>query len=217
MSRDPAATMRRDERGLWVNREGEVLHAVIIDQNRFLTWARTAQAAVTETIWEQFTRRSRKPPLASEATVRPADDDEASMLLRRRPTRHAPVTAAQQTFDGVPRDPRLDQLLQDSPGIVGADHPATSRKAAKAIAVKTGTQRHAILKRISECTLGLTDEELQDMGFNPNSERPRRLELLDAGFIQAEKKQRLTRSNLYAIVWTVTPKGEAALAACAAP
>lgn len=215
-----AVEMRKDEHGRWINGKGEWLHTVILDQNRFIVWARNAQGAIGEVIWEHYTRRQRKAPAASDATVRAATDDEASSVLRRRPTRQTPVHRAQGSFDGIPRDPKLDQLLRDSPGIVGSDHPATSKQAARKISIKSGTQRHRVLHLIAgHGPDGVTDERIQSYGINANSERPRRIELLEAGFVEAvpyTEATGKTAAGLDATLWRVTPKGQAALDACGA-
>lgn len=120
----------------------------------------------------------------------------------------------------IPRDPKLDQLLRDSPGIVGSDHPATSKQAARKISIKSGTQRHRVLHLIAgHGPDGVTDERIQSYGINANSERPRRIELLEAGFIEAvpyTEATGKTAAGLDATLWRVTPKGQAALDACGA-
>lgn len=84
---------------------------------------------------------------------------------------------------------------QDHPGKVRSDAPATSRAAAQAIALKTGSIRWRILEFlwIAESGQGgviplgggCTDLEIQQaLNLNPSTERPRRGELVDAGLIQ---------------------------------
>lgn len=215
MAADKTAGMRKDERGLWVNRYGEVLYVVTVEGNRFLAWARQEVSAINEVIWEHWTRRQRKPPNASGATVRRADDDEAAEVLRRHTSRQRPpVGAGQQTLASIPPDPRLESLLQGSPGLVGADHPTTSKRAARSVTLRSGTQRFGVLQMIRNAPDGLTDEEQQTL-FRPNTQRPRRVELLEAGLIEP-RGTRKTHSGQDAIVWVITPEGEAAFAACAA-
>lgn len=52
---------------------------------------------------------------------------------------------------------------------------------------------------------GCTDEEIQDyLGLNPSSERPRRLELVEARRVVDSGRRRKTRSGRNAIVWVRT-------------
>lgn len=83
-------------------------------------------------------------------------------------------------------------LFGPRPGIVGAGHPDTSRAAARGITPRTGTQRRRVLDHIARCgTEGATDAELQEaLGLNGNSERPRRIELVEAGLIVDSGRRR---------------------------
>jgi hypothetical protein len=71
---------------------------------------------------------------------------------------------------------------------VGATHAfngkrSTSHAASVYVLPRTGTQRYQILDALK---LGpATDPELQQLlGLSPNSERPRRLELVEGGFVR---------------------------------
>lgn len=83
----------------------------------------------------------------------------------------------------------------DHPGKVRTDAPETSRAAARAITLKTGSIRWLILEFlwIAESGQGgviplgggCTDLEIQQaLNINPSTERPRRGELVDAGLLQ---------------------------------
>jgi len=49
---------------------------------------------------------------------------------------------------------------------------------------------------------GWTDEELQiQLTWNPSTERPRRIELMDYGFVYDSGRTRRTHSNRKAVVW----------------
>lgn len=82
----------------------------------------------------------------------------------------------------------IDQpsLFDPRPGIVGAHHPDTSRAAALAVMPRTGTQRRRVFDYIVGCAgFGATDLELQNnLSLGGNSERPRRIELVEAGLIE---------------------------------
>ena len=79
-----------------------------------------------------------------------------------------------------------DQLaLFASAPKVGARSPDTSRAAALEVAPRTGTQRWRVLQFVTACgDDGATDDEIQDaLAMSGNTERPRRLELVEGGWI----------------------------------
>lgn len=77
----------------------------------------------------------------------------------------------------------------------GHDHPRTSHAAAARALPRTGTQRAAVLRYISERPFGATDDEIAaGLGIPGNSVRPRRVELAEAGWIERSGK---TRRNAY--------------------
>jgi hypothetical protein len=114
-------------------------------------------------------------------------------------------------------------------GKVRADAPETGQAAARAIATRSGSQRHKILQEISLAATGRTDAELQFiLHLGGNSERPRRVELKEAGYIRVatwediapgqtmhppdQVATRMNPSTARACeVWTVTELGRAAL------
>lgn len=71
-------------------------------------------------------------------------------------------------------------------GLVSSAHGSTSRKAAKRIKPKTGTQRYAVLAAIARRRwYGTTRDDLaMALGMRPNSLRPRVRELLLDGYIE---------------------------------
>lgn len=77
----------------------------------------------------------------------------------------------------------------------------TSREAADKALGRSGSQRRRVYEFIVS-TGGATDEELAEaLGMNPSSVRPRRLELITAGFIRESGRTRKTASGTPAIVW----------------
>ena len=84
-------------------------------------------------------------------------------------------------------------------------HSDTSRAAAEAIEPKRGTKRRIVLDYIREMgDEGATDEEMQRRLFmSGNTQRPRRVELLDAGFIKDSGARRKTPSGELAVVWVM--------------
>lgn len=97
-------------------------------------------------------------------------------------------------------------------GLVRNDHPETAQEAAKAIKLRSGTQRAAVLLELFEANVsgldGMTDETLQrTLRMGASSERPRRVELVRMGFVQDSGKREPTTSGQEAILWTITDGG----------
>lgn len=96
----------------------------------------------------------------------------------------------------------MDEQLEF--GQVRNDHPDTAQAAARQLP-NAGTDRRRVLTflRVSG---GATDEEIQTgLHLDPSTERPRRVELVNAGLAHASPDRRLTRSGRQAIVWKVNP------------
>lgn len=85
----------------------------------------------------------------------------------------------------------------------GKKHPETSHKAAMRARPRSGTQRKTVLNLIkSAYPNGYIDEQMvQILGMNPNSQRPRRVELVEGGWIIDSGLRRLTSYGEEAIVW----------------
>ena len=83
-------------------------------------------------------------------------------------------------------------------------HSETSRAAAEAIEPDTSTLRGQVLAYIRQRgRYGATDDEIQvALDMNPSTERPRRIELWNAGLITRTEDTRPTRSGRQASVWT---------------
>jgi hypothetical protein len=85
-------------------------------------------------------------------------------------------------------------------GKFSANHPDTS--VAAALGIKSGTDRRKVYNVLAEHPKGLTDEEIVDLtGVTPNSERPRRGELVDMGLVENSGWERQGRSKAWAIIW----------------
>jgi len=68
------------------------------------------------------------------------------------------------------------------------------------------TDRAAVLMVIQQSTHGRTDEEIQRMlKLNPSTQRPRRIELVQAGKVRDSGRTRKTKSGRAATVWEVIP------------
>jgi hypothetical protein len=105
------------------------------------------------------------------------------------------------------RDALGESAVGNRTGKVRTDADATSEAAARAIAVKSGSQRHKVLDALYRFG-DQTDEELQiRLQLDQNSERPRRGELVDAGFVTPTNLQRLNRKGLQCRVWTLSSAG----------
>lgn len=85
----------------------------------------------------------------------------------------------------------------------------TSLAAAERIAPAQGTLQRRVLDYIAgQGERGATDEEVQNaLGMNPSTQRPRRVELADAGYIVDSGATRPTASGRQAVVWMATTRG----------
>lgn len=98
------------------------------------------------------------------------------------------------------------ELFEDDPQTPYQPHSATSRAAAERIAPLAHTKRGQVLDYLAGCgEHGATDEEMQGAIPMPaNTQRPRRIELVEMGFIKPTKHTRPTRSGDFATVWVAT-------------
>lgn len=81
-------------------------------------------------------------------------------------------------------------------------HSATSRAAAEQIEPTAGTLRAAVRDWLRARPDGATDEEMQDgLAMSPSTQRPRRIELVAAGWVRDSGRTRPTRSGRKAVVW----------------
>jgi hypothetical protein len=85
------------------------------------------------------------------------------------------------------------------------DEPINPSAAAKeAITHKLPELRHRVLSALVLHPYGLTDEELQDVcRMEPNTERPRRRELVQAGLVMDSGRRRPLKSGKAGTVWQV--------------
>ncbi|HEY2101423.1 MAG TPA: hypothetical protein VGH72_33505 [Pseudonocardia sp.] len=111
------------------------------------------------------------------------------------------VTQALERLSGA------EQLAAgDRTGKVRSDARATSRAAATAITMRTGTQRSLVLLELTEGN-GKTDFELQQtLKMSPSTERPRRGELVDYGLVRPSARTRWHGDTEWT-VWELTPLG----------
>jgi hypothetical protein len=81
----------------------------------------------------------------------------------------------------------------------------TSKAAAAAIALSAHSLREAIYTFLSNRRgQGATDEEIQlALGMHANTQRPRRVELVERGIVVDSGRTRPTRSGRRAVVWTI--------------
>jgi hypothetical protein len=83
-------------------------------------------------------------------------------------------------------------------------HSSTSRSAALSAEPSAGTKRGMLLAFLrGRGPDGATDEEMQStVPMNPNTQRPRRVELVQGGFITDSGRTRKTVGGDEAVVWT---------------
>jgi hypothetical protein len=112
-----------------------------------------------------------------------------------------PVVPAPSLLDDVDAD-RVGKAQR--PG----DAAETQRLAALRVLPHTGTARRRVLEAIFMAAAnGLTDEEIQDeLHMNPSTQRPRRVELVEGGWVEDSGERRPTRSGMDAVVWRGTDK-----------
>lgn len=97
---------------------------------------------------------------------------------------------------------------------VRRDAATTSRKAASRTLLRSGTRRRLVLEAVVESIpSGMTDDEIgRQLGMGHQSVGPRRLELVEAGYLEDSGERRPTRySNSQATVWLPTVAGLDAL------
>lgn len=97
----------------------------------------------------------------------------------------------------------------------GAEARPTSQAAAEGVLVRSGTQRHHLLRNLAlRGDAGATDDELAGLArLDLNSVRPRRLELVEAGYVMDSGDTRDSARGNPAVVWLPTLEGLAALEA----
>lgn len=97
-------------------------------------------------------------------------------------------------------------------------HSDTSRAAAIANYPRTGTQRGRVLAAIAASEDGLTDEEITARtGIASSSERPRRVELVQAELVIDSGRRRPTSTGSLAVVWVANMYGRIAHALATVP
>ena len=96
--------------------------------------------------------------------------------------------------------------------ITGNAHPDTSHVAAAKIHLHSGTARRRVLETVAANRNGLTDEQIQALLVMPaNTQRPRRIELVRAGYLRDSTRRNRTLSGTWSIVWEITDDGRRAL------
>jgi hypothetical protein len=87
-------------------------------------------------------------------------------------------------------------------------HSDTSAAAAEAIGPKVPSLRAQLLGWLRERgEYGATDEEIQTaLWMAANTQRPRRVELVESGQVRDSGKRRLTSALREAVVWVATSK-----------
>ena len=85
-------------------------------------------------------------------------------------------------------------------------HSDTSQRAAVAIEPKAGTLRDSVLSFLrGRMDRGATDEEIQRfLEMDPSTQRPRRIELVQAGLVRNSGGTRTTTSGRQAVIWIST-------------
>lgn len=96
----------------------------------------------------------------------------------------------------------MAQMSHPYLGLPHQAHSDTSRAAAASSLPGARTARERVYWTVCASAQGLTDEEIQlQLAMNPSTQRPRRVELLEAGLIEDSGSTRTVRSGLEAVVW----------------
>lgn len=103
---------------------------------------------------------------------------------------------------------KLEQIgLFDRPRYVAGS--STSQEAARSVRSGSATLRAKVLAYLRDRRDGATDDEVQRaLGMNPSTQRPRRIELCEAGLVVDSGKRRPTLSGRSATVWFVPFSGQ---------
>ena len=102
-----------------------------------------------------------------------------------------------------------DQLSMfgDPPTLPFQAHSETSREAADSKRSTAKGDKARVLAILYGKLTGLTDEEMQRaLSMNPNTQRPRRIELVMEGKVRDSGKTRNTSSDRPATLWEVVPE-----------
>ena len=112
--------------------------------------------------------------------------------------------------------PSLDDAVQEFlerqhadgvsyPSAPAQRHSATSVAAARSMEHILPSLRTRVLRFIERCG-PVTDEEIAvTLGLNPNTARPRRIELVADGLVMAAPETRPTAAGRSATAWVATP------------
>jgi hypothetical protein len=106
-------------------------------------------------------------------------------------------------FEGLPSPGEDRPGKHQRPG----DAAETQISSAMEIQPASGRERIRVLNVIAATEgRGATDEEIQILlQMNPSTERPRRVELVEKGWVEKTELRRRTRSGRSAVVWRLTP------------
>jgi hypothetical protein len=93
--------------------------------------------------------------------------------------------------------------IPDLPYLAAQMHSQPSIAAAEAALPNAGTLRRRVYDQLRQWhATGGTDEDLQiGLGMDPSTQRPRRIELVNAGLVRDSGRTRKTRSGRRATVW----------------
>lgn len=92
---------------------------------------------------------------------------------------------------------------------------STSRKAAEKALGRSGSKRVQVAQALA--IRPMSDSQIQmHLGMSPNTQRPRRVELVEMGFAAATGRLRMNPQGCREIVWELTDEGRRALSEASA-
>lgn len=146
--------------------------------------------------------------------VRPPHDSAPAALhpiaaLRRATTLLSTDVAAARTLIEQAIAQLVSPATANDEGLVRQDAADTSRAGAAAVAVRAGTQRARLLLWLVQQGPATDVQLAEALRLSPNSERPRRCELVAAGFV-ADSGERHKHHGSDHVVWEATDAGRGA-------
>jgi hypothetical protein len=106
----------------------------------------------------------------------------------------------------------LSDAVADRPGLARTDAPETSKAAARAVSVRSGSGRGVLLRALRDAAT-LTDFEMQRAtDLKPSTQRPRRVELVDLGLVRPHNTLTRQHEGSAWTVWMLTPLGQSVAA-----
>jgi hypothetical protein len=176
---------------------------------RMLTKAEQAQRSNIEIVVPKAKRVAAETPV--QTTFMPPEGTSSMFPIPEKVRRRLGYVEQDNVSTGgslpSPDENRIGKF--SDPSASGA--PVTQRKSAILTYPRSGTYRRGVLDAIARARdAGATDEELYAAtGWDENTVRPRRNELMNDGWVEDSGRTRRTPSGKDAVVWVLSEQGRA--------